>query len=76
MYGYETGLFKRTKGISGSGSYLTQTSSSELIGNGTSIFIGHELQFAGIPEDILHHYVYRTGPCLGHVRLSLMVPKV
>lgn len=54
MYGYETGLFKRTKGISGSGSYPAQTSSSEFIGNGTSIFIGRELQFADIPEDFLH----------------------
>ena len=76
MYGYETGFFKRTKGISGSGSYPAQTSSSEFIGNGTSIFIGRELQFSDIPEDILHHYVYSTGPCLGPVRLSLMVPEV
>ena len=60
MYGYETGLFKRTKGISGSGSYPAQTSSSEFIGNGTSIFIGRELQFADIPEDFLHHYVYNV----------------
>ena len=45
-------------------------------GNGSSIFIGRELQFADIPEDLLHHYVYSIGPCFGPVRLSLIVPEV